>query len=126
MGKKILIVDDSAAARMFLKACIPTEHGYLLFEATDGEDAVSKYREVRPDITFLDLTMPELDGYGVLQKIRDINNDAVVVVLSSNIQKKSVERVKDAGAFDFIHKPPTNEKIHGVLEKIKTASPQAG
>ncbi len=126
MIEKILLADDSSAARLFLKACIPKDRGYQLIEAVDGQDAVSKFKENSPDITFLDLTMPALDGYGALQEIRKVDGSAVVVVLSSNIQKKSVERVIDSGAFSFIQKPPTPEKIHGVLREIEKSYRQEG
>ena len=63
MIRKILIVDDSPVARKMLKNSIPKNKGYEIFEATDGQDGIKKYQMLKPDVVFMDLTMPGVDGY---------------------------------------------------------------
>lgn len=115
MIKKILIVDDSKAARFFLKGCIPKDKGYELFTAGDGREGLEKFKEIRPDLIFLDLTMPEMGGMEALSEIKSVDPDAVVVVLTANIQRKVVEQVESLGAFSVLRKPPKKEQIRGVL-----------
>ena len=112
---KILIVDDSAVARKILKSCIPKGKVFAFFEAEDGLAGVRLFQEVRPDLTFLDLTMPIMDGLSALAKIKEIDGDALVVVSSADVQKKTVEKAVELGAFRVLHKPPDKETIGQTL-----------
>lgn len=112
---KILIVDDSAVARKILKSCIPKGRVFELYEAEDGLTGVQKFEEVRPDLTFLDLTMPVMDGLSALAKIREIDGAALVVVSSADVQKKTVQKALDLGAFRVLNKPPNKETIGQTL-----------
>jgi len=76
MIEKILIVDDSPVARKMLKNSIPKNKGYEIFEATDGRDGIKKYQILKPEIVFMDLTMPGIDGYTALEEIRKFDNNA--------------------------------------------------
>ena len=117
MIKKILIVDDSPVARAIVKKCLPKDRDFELTEASNGQEAVQKFKEVRPDLTFLDLTMPVMDGFDALKAIKEEDNLAVVMVLSSDIQQKTVEKVVSLGADMVIPKPPSAESIQEALTK---------
>ena len=117
MIKKILIVDDSSVARAIVKKCLPKDRDFELTEASNGQEGVQKFKEVRPDLTFLDLTMPVMDGFDALKAIKEEDNLAVVMVLSSDIQKKTVEKVVTLGADMVIPKPPSAESIQEALTK---------
>lgn len=117
MIKKILIVDDSPVARAIVKKCLPKDRDFELTEASNGQEGVQKFKEVRPDLTFLDLTMPVMDGFDALKAIKEEDNLAVVMVLSSDIQKKTVEKVVTLGADMVIPKPPSAESIQEALTK---------
>ena len=117
MIKKILIVDDSPVARAIVKKCLPKDRDFELTEANNGQEAVQKFKEVRPDLTFLDLTMPVMDGFDALKAIKEEDNLAVVMVLSSDIQKKTMEKVVTLGADMVIPKPPSAESIQEALTK---------
>ena len=102
---KILIVDDAAFMRMMVKDNLK-KAGYSDFlEAGDGEDAISKYTENRPDLVLLDITMPIKDGIQALQAIKEINPDAKVVMCSAMGQEGMVVEAIKLGALDFIVKP---------------------
>ena len=102
---KILIVDDAAFMRMMVKDNLK-KAGYSDFlEAGDGEDAISKYTENRPDLVLLDITMPIKDGIQALQAIKEINPDAKVVMCSGMGQEGMVVEAIKLGALDFIVKP---------------------
>ena len=117
MVKKILIVDDSPVARAIIKKCLPKDRDFELTEANNGQEGVQKFKEVRPDLTFLDLTMPVMDGFDALRVIKEEDNQAVVMVLSSDIQNKTVEKVVTLGADMVIPKPPSAESIQEALTK---------
>ncbi len=117
--KKILIVDDSPVARRMLKKCIPELESFEIVEAVDGKDGVDKFKDFSPDITFMDLTMPVLDGYDALKQIISLNSKAVVIVLTADIQPKSLSNVMESGAFTVLKKPAKTESIKDVLEKVQ-------
>ncbi len=117
MINKILIVDDSPISRRMLKSCIPKEPCYEFYEAGDGLAGFELFREVRPDVTFMDLTMPVMDGTESLQAIMQLDDKAVVIVCTADVQIKSIIKVTDLGAFHVIRKPPTKEGVQEALQK---------
>lgn len=117
MGKKVLIVDDSPVSRMIVKKCLPKNQDFEIFEAGDGREGLEKFKAVAPDVTFLDLTMPVMDGFQALEEIRKANPAAVVIVLTADIQQKTVARVMAAGAVTVVPKPPSAEIIEESLAK---------
>lgn len=119
MAKKILIVDDSPISRKILKSCIPKETPYEFYEAGDGLAGFNLYKEVAPDITFMDLTMPVMDGTAALAEIRKFDPRAMVIVATADVQIKSVTRVMELGAFMVIKKPPTKESVGEALAQAE-------
>lgn len=114
---KILIVDDSIVARMSVKACIPKEQGHQLVEAADGSAALELFRSMRPDVTFLDITMPDKNGLEVLEELLNDFPAAVVIILSADIQKQTQEKARELGAFSIVKKPPVREVVQAELAK---------
>lgn len=114
---KILIVDDSIVARMSVKGCIPKDQDHELAEAGDGSSAIELFRSMRPDVTFLDITMPDKNGLEVLAELRQDFPDAVIIILSADIQKQTQEKAQQLGAFSIVKKPPVKEVIQAELVK---------
>lgn len=114
---KILIVDDSIVARMSVKGCIPKDQGHVLAEAADGAKAVELFHSMRPDVTFLDVTMPDRSGLDVLEELRKDFPEAVIIILSADIQKQTQERAHQLGAFSIVKKPPVKEVVQAELDK---------
>lgn len=117
MGKKVLIVDDSPVSRMIVKKCLPRGGDFEVFEAGDGREGLEKFKAITPDVTFLDLTMPVMDGFQALEEMKIENPAAVVIVLTADIQQKTVARVMAAGAAMVVPKPPSAEIIEESLAK---------
>ncbi|MDC7233063.1 MAG: response regulator [Spirochaetales bacterium] len=123
---KLLIVDDSRAARMLIKSILlDYDSGFELSEAENGAIAVDIYTQERPDLVFLDLTMPVMDGYEALEKIIKINSEAVVVVLTADIQQKSIERCMSLGAYRVLKKLPNKEVVYDLIDEIKQKSTES-
>jgi two-component system chemotaxis response regulator CheY len=113
---KILIVDDAAFMRMMIKEIL-TKNGFeVIGEAQDGKEAVTKYKELQPDLVTLDITMPEMDGLGALKEIRSYDPNAKVIMCSAMGQQAMVIDAIQAGAKDFIVKPFQADRV---LEAIK-------
>jgi len=116
---KILIVDDSPVARKILKSCIPADKGYELHEADDGTAGLQRFKEVHPSVTFLDITMAHMDGMECLEEIKMLDQDAVVVMCTADIQPKSAQKAENLGAFTMIKKPPSKNVVREVLERVE-------
>ncbi|PLX67307.1 MAG: response regulator [Denitrovibrio sp.] len=120
---KILVVDDSAIARKFLIKSLPNVEGveFEIKECINGLEAVNIYPDYKPDIVFLDLTMPVMDGVEALAKIKELDPDSVVYVLTADIQKSTQEKIMALDAKKFLKKPPSKGIIgDAVLEFVKT------
>ena len=116
MPKTILVVDDAAFMRMMIRDILSRE-GYVIQEAVNGRDAIEKYRETRPDLVTLDITMPEVDGIEALQEIRRIDADARVLMVSAMGQQKLIMDALEAGAADFLVKPFQPTKVLQTVKK---------
>jgi two-component system chemotaxis response regulator CheY len=116
MANRILIVDDAAFMRMMVRDIL-TKNGYeVCGEANDGLQAVEKYKEVKPDLVTMDITMPEMDGIAALREIKKLDPNAKVVMCSAMGQQGMVIDAIQAGAKDFIVKPFQPDRV---LEAIK-------
>ena len=111
MSKKILICDDTIFMRKLLREIL-TENGYeVVGEAENGKVAIEKYNQLSPDLTLMDITMPEMDGVNALIGILESDVDANVIMCSAMGQENVVVSAIKAGAKDFIVKPFKNERV---------------
>jgi CheY-like chemotaxis protein len=117
MTTPILVVDDSAMARKMLIKALPTSWDVEITQAANGKEAMVAYRAGKADVMFLDLTMPEMDGFQVLEALQKEDLNSFVIVVSADIQPLAQERVKKLGAIAFVKKPVTAEVIEAVLKK---------
>jgi two-component system chemotaxis response regulator CheY len=119
MVSKILIVDDSPVSRKIMKSCMPADNEYELFEAGDGRSGIDKYVEFQPDVTFMDLTMPVMDGMQALQEIIKIDPKAIVIVCTADVQMKTIFKVMNLGALMVVRKPISKQAIDDALRKAE-------
>lgn len=119
MIEKILIVDDSPVSRKIMKTCIPGNREYQLFEAGDGQSGIDKYQQMNPDLTFMDLTMPVMDGMQALQEIIKIDPQAIVIVCTADVQMKTIFKVMNMGALMVVRKPINKQAIDDALRKAE-------
>ncbi|MCL1924782.1 MAG: response regulator [Defluviitaleaceae bacterium] len=118
MSKNILLVDDAAFMRMMLKDIL-TKNGYTIIgEAENGIQAIEKFKELKPDLTILDITMPEMDGISAAKGIKAVDADAVIVMCSAMGQQSMVVESIQAGARDFIVKPFQTERVIEAVQKV--------
>lgn len=116
MPLQVLICDDSSVARKQMARSLPADWQVELHYASDGLEGLEKIRQGQGEVVFLDLTMPNLDGYGVLEKIRHEDLPCMVIVVSGDIQPDAQDRVKKLGAMGFIKKPIDSNKTRTLLK----------
>ena len=115
MNMKVLVVDDSALARRSLRQILESA-GIDVVEADDGLTAIERYFLEKPDVVMLDLVMRGMYGLEVLNKLRELDATARVVVVSADVQTSSHELAEQAGAKAFINKPFEKTEILGALD----------
>lgn len=115
---KILIVDDEPNIVMSLEYAFKKK-GFEVYIARDGEEAIQLVNEVMPDIILLDIMMPKVDGYEVLNFVnqQQNKNDIKVIFMSAKNKLKDIEKGLSLGALDYITKPFSVKKV---TEKIET------
>lgn len=117
MGKNILIVDDAAFMRMMIKEIL-TKNGFeVVGEANDGLEAIEKYKELKPDLITMDITMPEMDGIAALKEIKKLDSNAKIIMCSAMGQQAMVIDAIQAGAKDFIVKPFQADRVIEAISK---------
>ena len=119
MRPKILIVDDSSLSRRTLRRILESVE-YEIVEADDGMAALEVYFLEKPSLVLLDLVMKGMYGLDVLVKLREMDQQARVVVASADIQSSTRKMVDEAGAIGFINKPFVPEQVIAAVEAALT------
>ena len=114
---KVLICDDSILARKQLKDIVSSLGNPTFIEATDGQDAIDKYKENNPDVVFLDIVMPKKDGHLAIEEIIEYDPNATIIIASSVGTQSQLKCALKAGAKDFIQKPLEKQLVLDVIEK---------
>ena len=118
MSNNILLVDDAAFMRMMLKDIL-TKNGYnVVGEAENGAQAVEKYRELKPNLVVMDITMPEMDGIQAAKAIKAADANALIIMCSAMGQQAMVIEAIQAGAKDFIVKPFQPDRVLEAVKKV--------
>ncbi len=115
MSTKLLICDDSNMARKQLARSLPDDWDVEISFATNGVEGIEAIKAGKGDVLLLDLNMPEMDGYQVLEAILAQDLPTLTIVVSGDIQPEAHKRVTGLGALDFIQKPVNKEKLTEVL-----------
>ncbi|MFT4143130.1 MAG: response regulator [Mobilitalea sp.] len=114
---KILLVDDSKTSRKILKGILEESGHVIIGEAVNGEDGIAKYKELKPELTTMDITMPVLDGLEALRQIMEYDKSAKVIMVTAAGQKsKMVDAIK-FGAAEFLAKPFESSQIITIINK---------
>lgn len=114
----LLVCDDSNMARKQLLRALPADWPVTVSQATNGEEALEQLRAAHFDLLLLDLTMPVLDGYGVLAALKAEGRAQNVIVVSGDVQEEAIRRVKELGALAFLKKPADPELLRQTLDQL--------
>lgn len=122
MKAKVLIVDDSSVSRMMIKGCIAgLQPDWDILEAADGTQALAVVQSDSPDFITMDVNMPGMNGFETVEKIRQVNQRAKIVILTANIQESSRERAQQLGV-QFVQKPATLAAIQQAVDHFLAVS----
>ncbi len=114
----VLMVDDSRTSRKILRATLERGGFTVVGEAANGEDGYLKYKELRPDIVTMDITMPTMDGIESLSLIKKEDKDAKVIMITAAGQKEKMVEALKRGAEEFIIKPFDEEEVIETLNRV--------
>ena len=114
----VLVVDDAAFMRLSIKQILEKNGHTMIAEAADGKEAILKYTEHKPDVTILDITMPEMSGLDALAHIKKQDPNAKVVICSALGQQEQLAKAIELGAKDFIVKPFEPDRMIAALNKV--------
>lgn len=118
MGKKILIVDDAPIIRLMLKDILEYNGYEVVAECGNGNEAVAKFKEFKPDLVTMDIIMPEKNGITALEEILSIDKNAKVVMVTAIDQRESLMKAIHAGASDYIVKPFEEDRVLSAVKKV--------
>ena len=113
----VLIVDDAAFMRLMLKDVLVKNGFQVVGEAENGLRAIEQYKELKPDLVTMDITMPEMDGITAVKEIMKLDNKARIVMCSAMGQQGMVIEAIQAGARDFIVKPFQPDRVVAAIKK---------
>ena len=115
---RFLVVDDSEFARRNMQKILTSVGGEAAGFAVNGRDAIEQYLKLKPDLVFMDITMPEMEGVEAVQSIIDHDASAKIVMVSSNGYQEMIKKALDSGAKHFLTKPVEPEKVADVVDLI--------
>lgn len=117
---KVLLVDDEPHIRKFIALLVRQLGSTTVVEAGNGQDALAAYQAEKPDLVLLDVNMPILDGIGTLRALRQIDPDAVVIMLTSLTSRQMIEQAVELGASNYIRKDTKPDEIlHSLKETVE-------
>jgi two-component system chemotaxis response regulator CheY len=115
---KILLVDDESHIRKFVSLILKQIGDPVIREAVNGEEALSAYQAEKADLVLLDVNMPRMDGMETLRKLKEMDPDCVVIMLTSLANRESVERALELGAANYLRKDTPKDEIAKALTEI--------
>ncbi|MCQ2506352.1 MAG: response regulator [Lachnospiraceae bacterium] len=118
MGKRVMVCDDAAFIRMSLRMIVEKCGYETVGDPKNGLEAVEQYNIYRPDLVFMDITMPEMNGIAATQAIRKEHPDALIVAVTSMGHEAMVLQAMQSGMKDFIVKPYKEDDIKKSLAKL--------
>ena len=113
----ILLVDDEAHIRKYVGLILKSIGQPLLVEAANGQEAVDAYQRENPDLVLLDVNMPVMDGIETLKKLKAIDPECVVIMLTSLANRQTIEEALELGAANYIRKDTPKEEIAKALSE---------
>ena len=122
MRSRILIVDDSAMSRRIVRGILESA-GHEVAEAADGLAALERYSLEKPDLVVLDLVMGGMYGLDVLQKLREMDAQARIIVATADIQSSTREMAEQAGSLGFVTKPIRSDELLSVVNSVLEGGP---
>lgn len=119
MGKRILYIEDNPDNRLLVRRVLQVE-GYTIFEAVDGHEGLSKAAELQPDLILMDINLPEIDGYEVTARLKQLPgmSRVPIIAVTANVMKGDREKTLAAGCDGYIQKPIDIDILPNQIERF--------
>ena len=117
---KLMIVDDSNIIRRKIERSTEVENLEVVGTASNGVEALEKFRELRPDVVTMDLTMPEMGGIECVERMVELDPDVVILVVSALSDKATAIEALKKGANGFLCKPFTEQELNNAFRELLT------
>lgn len=118
----IMLVDDEPHIRKYISLILKSLGSPIIVEASNGEEAITTYQRENPDLVLMDVNMPKMDGLEALKKLKEVDPNCVVIMLTSLANRESIEQAVEGGAINYIRKDTPREEIAKALrETIESA-----
>ncbi|SMH71399.1 response regulator [Candidatus Nitrosotalea okcheonensis] len=118
--KTVLVIDDNVEVLSLFVELLELKNFQVVGTGRNGKDAVTQYEKLRPDITFLDVVMPNTDGIYALDLIREINPNAIVVMITTDLSQDTAKRLEDLRATAVVYKPFDINDLVKVVDEIES------
>jgi len=118
MSKKILIVDDSPLIHVLIKKAIDKSGNQVCGNAKNGREGIELYQKLAPDVIFMDINMPVMNGLEAAKEIKEINEDAVIIMLTAVGDDETIRAARRIGVNVFLNKPFDDYKIISALLNV--------
>ena len=119
--KRIMVVDDAPVVRLMLKDILKHYNYEIVTEASNGNEAVERYKQFHPDLVTMDITMPQKDGIEALEEILQFDRNAKVVMVTAIDQRDPLMKAIRLGAVDYIIKPFEEDRVISAVSKVFAA-----
>ncbi|NHH96732.1 hypothetical protein DYY66_0407 [Candidatus Nitrosotalea sp. FS] len=120
--KTVLVVDDNPDVRSLLVELLELKNFQVVGTGRNGNDAVTLYGKLKPDITLLDVVMPDTDGLYALDHIREMNSDAAVIMITTDLSQDTAKRLEDLRATAVVYKPFDINDLVKIIHDIESAA----
>ena len=120
--KTVIVVDDNSDVRSLLVELLELKNFQVVGTGHNGNDAVTLYEKLKPDITLLDVVMPDTDGLYALDHIREMNSDAAVIMITTDLSQDTAKRLEDLKATAVVYKPFDINDLVKIIHDIESAT----
>lgn len=122
----VLLTDDESIVRRLMRTMLFDLECDVIHEASNGPDAIEKFKALRPDLVFIDINMHGMNGFALLEALLAIDKNVFAVIVSANSTADNVRQALQAGAKGFIVKPFTPKKFQDILNKYHAQKNRPG
>lgn len=114
---KVMVVDDAGIVRSMIKKFLISGGHEIVCEASNGFEAIEKYKEFKPELVTMDMSMPEMGGITAVERIKKFDPRAKIIMVSAINQKELIVKALQAGVINYIIKPFDEEKLNGIIKE---------
>jgi len=115
-----IVIDDNSDVLSLFVELLKIKNFHVVGTGNNGQQGLELYKQLKPDITFLDVVMPNTDGFYALERIREIDSNAIVIMVTTDLSESTARRLKDLRATSVVYKPFTIDDLVKIVAEIES------